>query len=439
MSETILNILYIIIQLSFGVATGLYMNYAQETIFKHRSISALIFTATWDIPFVLYYITGTKEPFSMLSLALIFAFSLLLYRSNLVTRAISAVFYYVAMFSADLLSYSILKINMDTTTKSFAVISAALSFLLSCVILFSFGSVIKHQSKNNMKKSLLIYLIIPTSQIIMFYMLSFFFYNAFHETTMWVDDLQTLTPVIFVVLVFICFSTDIWIFTQYIKNIKAEQIRAENTILEEKNKLNYRYFQDLTNNELELRKIKHDIGGSLEIVKELIYEENDVVKAKQLFDELSEAVKNINTGFYCKNSLINAIITNKDKTCKKENIKFDVSVMIREEIGISDSDICRALLNILDNSIEANLQLGNDVEKFVKLSIKEIEDYLYIKAENPCKAPVIDKKTSKKNKAEHGYGLKILEQFAKDYNGSFTIDNKDNIVTTLLTLQTESH
>lgn len=435
MSEFVLNFLYIIIQLSFGFATGIYMNYAQQSIFKHRVINVLIFATTWDIPFVFYYITGTKEPFSILSLILIIVFSLLLYKSNLVTRVINVVFYYIAMFSADILSYSILKINMDTSSKSFAVISAALSFFLSCAILFSFASIIKFQSKNNLKKSLLVYLLIPISQIIMFYMLSFFFYNAFHKTTLWKDDLQTFMPVIFVVLLFICLSADIWIFTQYIKNIKSEQIKAENLILEEKNKLNYQYFSDLTKNELELRKIKHDIGGSLEIVKELIYEENDINKAKHLFDELSETVKNIDTGFYCRNSLINAIITNKAKICKKENIKFDVSIMIKEEIGINDSDICRALLNILDNSIEANLLLDETIEKSIVFSMKEIDDYLYIKAVNPCKEDVVDKKTSKKDNKEHGYGLKILNSFAEKYNGNFSVTNEGNIVTSLLSMQ----
>lgn len=248
--------------------------------------------------------------------------------------------------------------------------------------------------------------------------------------------MQRITPIVFIGIITLYIGTDIWIFKQYAKSINAEKLKAENTILEEKNKLNYQYFSDLTENELELRKIKHDIGGALEIVKELIYEENDAKSAKHLFDELSETVQHIDTGYYCKNSLINAIVTNKSKICKKENINFDVAISVDENIGINDSDICRALLNMLDNSIEANMALEGSIDRFVSLTIKNRDGYLYIKTENPCVVPVVDKKTSKKNKAEHGFGLKILEQFAKDYNGMFTITNGENSVSSLLTLKT---
>lgn len=436
MSETVLNISYIIIQLAFGFLPGLFLNMIQESKFRRPVINVLIMALLWDVPFVLSYVMGTKQPFGMLSLLLICVVAVLIYKSSLFDRIFGIVLYFIILVPMEILAYSILQINMDINSKEFAVISAALSFFLTCIGLFTVGSIIKIRSKNNFKRSTLLYLVIPASQILVFYLLSFLFVNAFKQGDIWSNNLQKITPVILIGIITLYIGTDIWIFKQYAKSINAEKLKAENTILEEKNKLNYQYFSDLTENELELRKIKHDIGGALEIVKELIYEENDVKSAERLFDELSETVRHIDTGYYCKNSLINAIVTNKSKICKKENIKFDVTISVDENIGINDSDICRALLNMLDNSIEANMALDDSVGKFVSLTIKNLDGYLYIKIENPCIAPVIDKKTSKKNKSEHGYGLKILEQFAKDYDGMFTITNGENSVSSMLTLKT---
>lgn len=436
MSETALNISYILIQIAFGFLPGLFLNMIQESRFKHSVVNVLIMALLWDIPFALSYVLGTKQPFGMISLLLIFIVAVLIYKSSLFDRIFGIVLYFIILVPMEILAYSILQINMDINSKEFAVASAALSFFLTCIVLFTVGSIIKIRSKNNFKRSTLLYLVIPASQILVFYLLSFLFVNAYKQGDIWSNSLQRITPIVFIGIITLYIGTDIWIFKQYAKSINAEKLKAENTILEEKNKLNYQYFSDLTENELELRKIKHDIGGALEIVKELIYEENDAKSAKHLFDELSETVQHIDTGYYCKNSLINAIVTNKSKICKKENINFDVAISVDENIGINDSDICRALLNMLDNSIEANMALEGSIDRFVSLTIKNRDGYLYIKTENPCVVPVVDKKTSKKNKAEHGFGLKILEQFAKDYNGMFTITNGENSVSSLLTLKT---
>ncbi len=436
MSETALNISYILIQIAFGFLPGLFLNMIQESRFKHSVVNVLIMALLWDIPFALSYVLGTKQPFGMISLLLIFVVAVLIYKSSLFDRIFGIVLYFIILVPMEILAYSILQINMDINSKEFAVASAALSFFLTCIVLFTVGSIIKIRSKNNFKRSTLLYLVIPASQILVFYLLSFLFVNAYKQGDIWSNSLQRITPIVFIGIITLYIGTDIWIFKQYAKSINAEKLKAENTILEEKNKLNYQYFSDLTENELELRKIKHDIGGALEIVKELIYEENDAKSAKHLFDELSETVQHIDTGYYCKNSLINAIVTNKAKICKKENINFDVAISVDENIGINDSDICRALLNMLDNSIEANMALEGSIDRFVSLTIKNRDGYLYIKTENPCVVPVVDKKTSKKNKAEHGFGLKILEQFAKDYNGMFTITNGENSVSSLLTLKT---
>ncbi len=436
MSETALNISYILIQIAFGFLPGLFLNMIQESRFKHSVVNVLIMALLWDIPFALSYVLGTKQPFGMISLLLIFVVAVLIYKSSLFDRIFGIVLYFIILVPMEILAYSILQINMDINSKEFAVASAALSFFLTCIVLFTVGSIIKIRSKNNFKRSTLLYLVIPASQILVFYLLSFLFVNAYKQGDIWSNSLQRITPIVFIGIITLYIGTDIWIFKQYAKSINAEKLKAENTILEEKNKLNYQYFSDLTENELELRKIKHDIGGALEIVKELIYEENDAKSAKHLFDELSETVQHIDTGYYCKNSLINAIVTNKSKICKKENINFDVAISVDENIGINDSDICRALLNMLDNSIEANMALEGSIDRFVSLTIKNRDGYLYIKTENPCVVPVVDKKTSKKNKAEHGFGLKILEQFAKDYNGMFTITNGENSVSSLLTLKT---
>ncbi len=436
MNETVMNVVYVGLQISYGLVCGLFLHYMMPSRFRHPVFGVLILTVLWDIPFFCYYLTGSKEPYSVISMVLLITAALLIFKSSRASRLINIIFYFASIYSMDILAYFIAQTGVaDRSSKLFAVVSLALSFALSSVILFSFGSIIKAKTKNNLTNISLTYLIIPASQIVLYYSCSYIFFNAYHQTAVWKNSLHSFALIVFVVLVFFSLGTDVWIFRQYIKNINAERIKAENAMLEERNRLNYQYFDELRTNELELKKIKHDLGGALEIVKELIYEETDMKQARQLFDELSQTVQGIDTGYYSKNCLLNAIITNKAKICKSEGIRFDVSVLTGEEIGVNDSDLCRALLNMLDNSIEANAAFDDSVPKYVSLSIRVIDDYLYIETQNPAVGTVIDKKTSKRDKAEHGYGLKILEQLAEENSGSFTITSEENSVTSLMTMR----
>lgn len=130
MSETALNISYILIQIAFGFLPGLFLNMIQESRFKHSVVNVLIMALLWDIPFALSYVLGTKQPFGMISLLLIFIVAVLIYKSSLFDRIFGIVLYFIILVPMEILAYSILQINMDINSKEFAVASAALSFSL---------------------------------------------------------------------------------------------------------------------------------------------------------------------------------------------------------------------------------------------------------------------------------------------------------------------
>lgn len=143
---------------------------------------------------------------------------------------------------------------------------------------------------------------------------------------------------------------------------------------------------------------------------------------------------NITTGFYCKNSLINAIIISKSKICDKQGIRLSAEIKIPEALNISDTDICRILVNMLDNAIEANEK--EDKNKFIDLSIKENDGFIYLSTRNPFSGENIGS-TTKENKKEHGYGLRILNDFAQKYDGYFKTESQSNTLSSLVVLKNE--
>lgn len=375
----------------------------------------------------------SRVPLTIVFHGIIICTALFISKDRIINKIVNLIVYYVISMMLDLMSYMIFS-NIPSIPYF---LSASFFCIVLAMSLLFVEQFIKSFRNKKIDKKGLVFLLIPISQIISFYATGIEVFKLFPRHAELMEYSNTFSGVTSIIICFsilLSFAADIIAFKQYVKSIDTAQIEAENEALEYKNKLNTYYFNELKENETELRKIKHDISGCLETMKEIICTENNIERAQSFFDEMSQTLGNITTGFYCKNSLINAIIISKSKICNSNNISLDVKINIPEIINLSDMDICRALVNMLDNAIEANKKI--DREKFINLSIKENDGFIYIHIKNPFNGESIGS-TTKTNKKEHGYGLKILSDFAEKYDGYFKTEIENNIVSSLIVMKNE--
>lgn len=365
--------------------------------------------------------------------SLIICVALFTSRDRPLNKFINLIVYYIVMTLLDIFVYALTSFS-PSTSGSILIILFAL--LLSLTLYFSEQFIKSFRDKKLSKKSF-VFLLIPVSQAITYASFGFAtitIFPRYAELLNKSNSLAGMPAIILSAAVTLSLIADIIAFKQYVISLDMAQIEAENKALEYQNQLNLNYFSELKENETELRKIKHDISGCLETMKEIIYTEKDTEKAQHFFDELSMTLGNITTGFYCKNSLINAIIISKSKICDKQGIRLSAEIKIPEALNISDTDICRILVNMLDNAIEANEK--EDKNKFIDLSIKENDGFIYLSTRNPFSGENIGS-TTKENKKEHGYGLRILNDFAQKYDGYFKAESQSNTLSSLVVLKNE--
>lgn len=365
--------------------------------------------------------------------SLIICVALFTSRDRPLNKFINLIVYYIVMTLLDIFVYTLTSFS-PSTSGSILIILFAL--LLSLTLYFSEQFIKSFRDKKLSKKSF-VFLLIPVSQAITYASFGFAtitIFPRYAELLNKSNSLAGMPAIILSAAVTLSLIADIIAFKQYVISLDMAQIEAENKALEYQNQLNLNYFSELKENETELRKIKHDISGCLETMKEIIYTEKDTEKAQHFFDELSMTLGNITTGFYCKNSLINAIIISKSKICDKQGIRLSAEIKIPEALNISDTDICRILVNMLDNAIEANEK--EDKNKFIDLSIKENDGFIYLSTLNPFSGENIGS-TTKENKKEHGYGLRILNDFAQKYDGYFKAESQSNTLSSLVVLKNE--
>lgn len=159
----------------------------------------------------------------------------------------------------------------------------------------------------------------------------------------------------------------------------------------------------------------------------------DMLMKKKDYSKLEDYIGNISDGLDAQldmvdtnNDVVNAIFNAK----YYEAIKNDVLVVLKindlSDIKISDNDIVTILSNLLDNAIEAAKQC--DIGKrIVKIKMLYEDAVLSIAVSNSYKAELVPTedgyiRTTKKDREEHGWGMRNVVATLEKYNAEYIID-----------------
>lgn len=208
----------------------------------------------------------------------------------------------------------------------------------------------------------------------------------------------------------------------HIEKIEEENINAEKELL--KNKLDYQQMNMLKEEKQELRKIKHDYANILTTAKGFI-EIGNPEKALSILQSTNDDLSGLGGFSLCSNETINTILYIKQQQAKNSNVVLNSKVNEAFTVNINDYDLCRILNNIIDNSINAVLNLTEERTSNIFINIDK--DIITIKSENRYKE---EKQYKSKKTDEHGNGIGIIKEIASRYNGNYTATNDGNIYRT---------
>jgi len=168
----------------------------------------------------------------------------------------------------------------------------------------------------------------------------------------------------------------------------------------------------------EIAKIRHDFNNQLTTAHQLIIS-NKKEHAEELLNELKQSLANTTENTYSQNSIVNAVLTEKQKDCDSADIKLETEVTIDNKCSISPMHLCSIFTNLLDNAIRTCKLLSIEQRKIeLRTTVKGY--YLHIK----CVNPVAD--CPEKERSGKGYGKIILSDIASHYSGNFTAERIDN-------------
>ena len=197
-------------------------------------------------------------------------------------------------------------------------------------------------------------------------------------------------------------------------------------IAEEKEKILYKYYKVAKENNENASMIKHDLKNQIQIAYAMRNKNDNFVN---ILEDIDAELDKVNTNIYSKNEILNTVLLLKKIEAKKFNInivyKIDKSISLD---SMKDSDVCKLFSNLLDNSIEASKKTD---DKKVLLKLCKRNDYIVLICENTYKEElrknILGFLTTKENKKEHGYGIKIIKSISDKYGGEMNIQAKNGL------------
>jgi len=221
------------------------------------------------------------------------------------------------------------------------------------------------------------------------------------------------------------------------KNSLSEHYKNENRIKAELIDLQETYYVKILENNEDIRKFKHDLKAHMICLKEMACNEK-YDELKEYLSEVEDSVDILYDKITVGNEVVNIVLNSSYEEALQNKIEFNCKGEFRGDILMPSSELCVLFYNLVKNAMEAcaKIALG---ERKISLEIKSYKNNLVIdicnSVANSVNIEQIDiNGTTKEDKINHGYGLKIIKRIVNKYDGTVNYKNDEGLFTVVLIL-----
>lgn len=191
--------------------------------------------------------------------------------------------------------------------------------------------------------------------------------------------------------------------------------------------------EQVRNSEQRIKILRHDMRHHLAAIQTFILQ-NETDRALSYIHEINEHYDDTVIITFCKNDLVNAVLSIYQSQCKEKQITFDVQVRVSPTLSFSEMTFCAILSNLLENAILAVLDLPEE-DRLIHLSIFEKADHLLILQKNPTlHMPVFVNDIPVTTRKNHGIGVQSVIYYVEKEHGQyqFYMENGNFVVRIIL-------
>lgn len=194
------------------------------------------------------------------------------------------------------------------------------------------------------------------------------------------------------------------------------------------------HFSEVEHIYRQMRGWKHDYHNHIQAIKVLAGGTNEAldVYLRDLDADLTRVDTILKTG----NIMIDAILNSKLSLARERGITVNARAFVPAALGVSDVDLCVILGNLLDNAMEACMELEEDAGRFIRLYIDVMKGQLYLSISNAARARERHAggfQTTKPS-GTHGFGLMRVDRLVQKYGGYINRQSEEGIFATEIML-----
>lgn len=215
-------------------------------------------------------------------------------------------------------------------------------------------------------------------------------------------------------------------FYLFVRSQRQNQIIRYQEQAEQQMRFQLQHMDETILSQNKLRAMRHDMNSHLIALKSF-FDARDFEGGSRyienLDDQFQQAALSVNTG----NNALDAIISAKKSLAESKGIAFHTKLKIQENLPIAPEDCSIIFGNALDNALEACERLPADAEKSINLFLQQDATTILGRITNtapPKKADFLE--TSKKDKSNHGFGMKNIKEALEKYPSLYNFKQQEN-------------
>lgn len=205
-----------------------------------------------------------------------------------------------------------------------------------------------------------------------------------------------------------------------------QALKKEQDAYEARIRLQQNEYMEITRKHEALREYRHNMRHHLLTLSNILHD-SDSAHAKEYINTLFERLEDTENVVYCKNQIINAVLSSYIAKAKKIGCVLDTHISIPEQLEIQDMDLCIILANALENAVHA-CEKEEENHRYIKIKI-DFQNALHINIKNSCTERASFDKNGlpiSASKQEHGIGMKSILNTVEKYNGILKCECSDS-------------
>lgn len=200
-----------------------------------------------------------------------------------------------------------------------------------------------------------------------------------------------------------------------------------------------RHCEEVENMYRQTRGWRHDYHNHIQTMKAYLAM-GETKQLEKYLDRLDEDLTGVDTVVKTGNVMIDAVLNSKLSLAKARNIAVEAKAIVPADLEISEIDLSLMIGNLMDNAMEACLEIREEEKRFIRVYIDVMKGQLYLYVMNAVNGRPRRKKSrpaeydsTKKGRA-HGFGLMRIDRVVERYKGYIDRQDEEDVFATEILL-----